>query len=196
MELGFLQDHGPHSGQGGLGGGARAERKPRFHSPSRGTCILLEEWHPFRISPKWILLHESTVYPSACNSGDMGSIPRSGRSPGERNGYALQYSFLDNSMDRGDRRATVHGVAESDKIERLTLSLKKKSRVLQKPFSFPGDLPDPGTEPGSPALQADSLPSEPPGKPKPIKIQSNFIYLIRVIPQAQASKTQLKTGAK
>ena len=111
MELGFLQDHGPHSGQGGLGGGARAERKPRFHSPSRGTCILLEEWHPFRISPKWILLHESTVYPSACNSGDMGSIPRSGRSPGERNGYALQYSFLDNSMDRGDRRATVHGVA-------------------------------------------------------------------------------------
>ena len=32
------------------------------------------------------------------------------------------------------------------------------------PFSSPGDLPDPGIEPGSPALQADSLPSEPPGK--------------------------------
>ena len=77
MELGFLQDHGPHSGQRGLGGGARAERKPRFHSPSRGTCILLEDWHPFRIGPKWILLHESTVNPSACNSGDMGSISRS-----------------------------------------------------------------------------------------------------------------------
>ena len=34
------------------------------------------------------------------------------------------------------------------------------------PFSSPGDLPDPGIEPGSPALQADALPSEPPGKPK------------------------------
>ena len=34
------------------------------------------------------------------------------------------------------------------------------------PFPSPGALPDPGTEPGSPALQADSLPSEPPGKPK------------------------------
>ena len=32
------------------------------------------------------------------------------------------------------------------------------------PFPFPGDLPDPGIEPGSPALQADTLPSEPPGK--------------------------------
>ena len=36
------------------------------------------------------------------------------------------------------------------------------------PFPSPGDLPDPGTEPRSPALQADSLPSEPPGKPKAI----------------------------
>ena len=34
------------------------------------------------------------------------------------------------------------------------------------PFSSPGDLPDPRIEPGSPALQTDSLPSEPPGKPK------------------------------
>ena len=34
------------------------------------------------------------------------------------------------------------------------------------PFPTPGDLPDPGTEPGSPALQAGALPSEPPGKPK------------------------------
>ena len=33
------------------------------------------------------------------------------------------------------------------------------------PFPSPGDLPDPGIEPGSPALQVDSLPSEPPGKP-------------------------------
>ena len=37
----------------------------------------------------------------ACNEGDLGSIPRLGRSPGEGNGYPLQYSFLENSMDRG-----------------------------------------------------------------------------------------------
>ena len=36
---------------------------------------------------------------------------------------------------------------------------------LEAPFPFPGDLPDPGIEPGSPAMQADSLPSGPPGKP-------------------------------
>ena len=37
---------------------------------------------------------------SACNMGDLGSIPGSGRSPGEGNGYPLQYSCLENSMDR------------------------------------------------------------------------------------------------
>ena len=48
---------------------------------------------------------------ATCNSGDMGSIPGSGRFPGERNGYLFQYSCLENSMDRGPWRATVHGVA-------------------------------------------------------------------------------------
>ena len=38
---------------------------------------------------------------SACNAGDLGSIPGSGRSPGEENGYPLQYSFVENSIDRG-----------------------------------------------------------------------------------------------
>ena len=38
---------------------------------------------------------------SACNAGGLGSIPRSGRSPGEGNGYPHQYSCLENSMDRG-----------------------------------------------------------------------------------------------
>ena len=37
----------------------------------------------------------------ACNAGDLGSIPGSGRSPGEGNGHPLQYSCLENSMDRG-----------------------------------------------------------------------------------------------
>ena len=49
---------------------------------------------------------------SACNAGDLGSIPGLGRSPGERNGNPLQYSCLGNPMDRGVWQATVHWVAE------------------------------------------------------------------------------------
>ena len=50
---------------------------------------------------------------SACNAGDLGSIPGSGRSPAEGNGNPLQYFCLGNSMDRGAWWATVHGVAKS-----------------------------------------------------------------------------------
>ena len=49
---------------------------------------------------------------SACNVGDLGLIPGSGRSPGERNGNPLQYSSLRNTMDKGAWWATVHGVAK------------------------------------------------------------------------------------
>ena len=48
---------------------------------------------------------------SACNAGDLGSIPGSGRCPAEGNGYPLQYSCLENPMDRGTWWATVHGAA-------------------------------------------------------------------------------------
>ena len=50
---------------------------------------------------------------SAYNVGDLGSIPGSGRSPGEGNGNPLQYSCLENPMGRGGWRVTVHGVAKS-----------------------------------------------------------------------------------
>ena len=50
---------------------------------------------------------------SACNVGDLGSIPGLGRSPGEGNGNPLQYSCLENPMDGGAWGATVHGVAKS-----------------------------------------------------------------------------------
>ena len=49
----------------------------------------------------------------ACNAGDLGSVPGSGRSPGAGYGNPLQYSCLENSMDRGAWRGTVHGVAKS-----------------------------------------------------------------------------------
>ena len=50
---------------------------------------------------------------SACNAGDPGSIPGLGQSPGEGNGYPLQYSCLENPMDRGAWWATVHEVTQS-----------------------------------------------------------------------------------
>ena len=50
---------------------------------------------------------------SACNEGDLGLIPGSGRSPREGNGYPLQYSCLENCMDRGGWRATVPGIAKN-----------------------------------------------------------------------------------
>ena len=50
---------------------------------------------------------------SASNAGDLDSVSELGKSPGERNGYPLQYSCLENSMDRGTWWATVHGVTKS-----------------------------------------------------------------------------------
>ena len=50
---------------------------------------------------------------SVCNTEDLGLIPRLGRSPGEGNGYPLQYSCLENPMDRGAWWAAVHAVAKS-----------------------------------------------------------------------------------
>ena len=58
--------------------------------------------------PQWLSGKES-----AFSAGDTGSIPGSGRSPGEGNGNRLQYSCLENPVDRGDWRATVHGVTKS-----------------------------------------------------------------------------------
>ena len=54
--------------------------------------------------------HNSVGKESACNAGDLGSIPGPGRSPGEGNGNPFQYSYLENPMDRGAWWATVHGV--------------------------------------------------------------------------------------
>ena len=51
---------------------------------------------------------------SACYAGDTNLIPRLGISPGEGNGNPLQYSCLENPMDRGAWWATVHGIAESE----------------------------------------------------------------------------------
>ena len=79
------------------------------------------EFHP-RNSNSWTFLNFSILLffllylyliLKDCNAGDLGLIPGLGRSPGEGNGNPLQYSCLENPVDRGAWRATVHGVAKS-----------------------------------------------------------------------------------
>ena len=80
----------------------------------------------------------------ACNEGDPSSIPGLGRVPGEGNGYPLQYSWLENSMDSGAWQACTWGPRELDTTEQLTLSIsstghlnwnseKKKFKVTLNP---------------------------------------------------------------
>ena len=60
-----------------------------------------------------VSLVAQTVQKSTCDVGDLGSIPGLGRSPGEGNGNPLQYSCLENPMDREAWQATVHRVTKS-----------------------------------------------------------------------------------
>jgi len=73
---------------------------------------------------EWGFPGSSDSKESAGNTGDLGLIPGLGRSPGEENGNPPQYSFLENSTDRGVWQATVHGVIKSRTgLSDLTLSL-------------------------------------------------------------------------
>ena len=67
--------------------------------------------------------HSSVHKSSACNAGDLGSIPELGRSPGEVNGNPLQYSCLENPMNRRAWRATVLG------LQRVRHDLVTKSPI-------------------------------------------------------------------
>ena len=75
---------------------------------------------------------------SACNGGDLGLIPGSGRSPGEGNGNPLQYSCLENPMDTGAWQATVHGVEESrTRLSDFTrLHYARKQVIYVKEYQF------------------------------------------------------------
>ena len=74
---------------------------------------------------------------SACNAGDLGSIPGLRRSPGEGNGNPLQYSGLEDSVDRGAWQKTVHGVAELDRDTTEPLSLSFSSSLPSPPLPTP-----------------------------------------------------------
>ena len=81
-----------------------------------------------------LLTHEVPGGPdskeSACNAGDWGLIPRLGESPGEVNGYSLQYSYMENPVDRGAWQATVHGVTKLDRTERLSIHTHRTHLTL------------------------------------------------------------------
>ena len=87
------------------------------------------------------------VKKAACNAGDLGSIPGSGRSPGEGNGKLLQYSCLENPMDRGTWQATVYRVAKSRTglsglhrlpwLDYISIIQKDKWREFLKAFLLP-----------------------------------------------------------
>ena len=99
-------------------------KRQRFYTVKGTTgqrCSQLEHTHTHTPPhPRWSNGKESTciharthaINPPA-SSGDSGLIPGSGRSPGEGNGNPLQYSCLENAMERGAWWATVHGVTKS-----------------------------------------------------------------------------------
>ena len=78
----------------------QSESAIHIHAP-----LLFQSFFPFRSRLPWWLRWFSSAY----NAGDPGSIPGSGRCPGEGNGTPRQYSCLENPMDGGTWRATVHG---------------------------------------------------------------------------------------
>ena len=79
----------------------------------------------------WSFPHSSVSEESACSAGDP--IPGSGRFPGEGNGNPLQYSSLENPMDRGAWRAAIHG-AESP--HRTCLSMHAQNEHGVKPDNY------------------------------------------------------------
>ena len=97
----------------------------RAEEESQGKGILWN--HPMEVNPNLRLVlvlgfpGGSDGEESTCSAGDTSSIPKSGRSSGEGNGNPLQYSCLENSMDRGAWQAT-GGRKESDTTEWPTLA--------------------------------------------------------------------------
>ena len=135
---------------------------PRIEPTSLKSPALAEKF--FTTSIIWELLENTSFKkkaalvvknpPASTGDGrDVGLIPGSGRSPGVGNGNPLQYSCLENSMDRGAWRATVHKSQRVVKINKFILKKKKSWAQLSShhlPFPTPWNLPDLGIELASP----------------------------------------------
>ena len=106
----------PPAMQGSPWGHKESDITERLHftisSPGKRTGVIMYHFIELGLFPGG-----SEVKVSACNVGDLGSIPGSRRSPGEGDGNPLQYSCLENPMGRGAWRAIVHRVTELDTTE-------------------------------------------------------------------------------
>ena len=92
--------------------GENSSNRP-LRRTSQKPSILLDDQDKTSVRQSLgIFPHSSVDKESVCKAGDQGSIPGLGRSPGEGNGNPLQYSCLENTMERGAWWATVHGVAK------------------------------------------------------------------------------------
>ena len=89
---------------------------------------------------------------SACNVEDLGSVPALGRSPREGNGYPLQYSGLEKSMDRGARQATVHAIIQARILEWVAVPFSRGSSQSRDQTQVS-------------CIASGFLPAEPPGTP-------------------------------
>ena len=108
-------------------------RSPCFWTRTAAPSLLVSRW----LCPLSVLLSKglpggSNSKESACRVGDPGSVRRSGRSPGEGNNNPLQYSCLENPLDSGVWRPTVHGVAK------CWTHLNNEHKTLKKPSILMG----------------------------------------------------------
>ena len=108
-----------------------------IHSPNKYLLAVPDPLCARSCSQHWVYNGEcnSQGFPGssdgkalACNAGGLGSFPGLGRAPGERNGNPLRYSCLENSMDRGDWRATVYWVTKS--LTTNTFNFKQARKIL------------------------------------------------------------------
>ena len=109
-----------------------AWRIPQTEEPSGLMSIwshrVGHKWSDFRLKSSsgnsiwWGFPYSSVGKESVCNARDLGSIPGSRRSPGDGNGNPLQYSCVENPMDRGAWQAKIHGVPKSwTHLKRLSI---------------------------------------------------------------------------
>ena len=88
--------------------------------PSMGSHRVGHDWRNLAGAAAWNNPGDTDGKESVSNVGDLGPIHGSGRCPGEGNGYPLQYSCLENPMDRGAWQTTVHGVAKRVRYDWVT----------------------------------------------------------------------------
>ena len=152
---------------------------PLSYQWSPPGCYFAIIWITLHCRIKWASQAVLVIKNPPANAGGHGNL--------------FKYSCLENPMDRKAWQATVHGVAKNltwlsnlacthvglttiPHQAPLSIEFSRQEYYIGLPFLSLGDLPNPESEPRSPALQADSLPSEPPGKPIKCHISQHQIF--------------------